>query len=216
MHIPNESAITEPLRELLKKDAEWAWHPEHDKAIENLKAVLTNKPVLAFFDVKQPVTIQADASQSGLGACLMQRGKPVAYASRAMTRAEQNYAQIEKEMLAICFATSKFHQYVYGKSAVSVQTDHKPLESILKKPLCKAPPRLQRLMLRLQPYDLDVHCVPGKYMYLADTLSRAYIQGEGNAEMEDELSRVVHSSDGHHDVPWARLPSSSGLLLKVP
>ena len=192
-YIPNESAITEPLRELLKKDAEWAWHPEHDKAIENLKAVLTNKPVLAFFDVKQPVTIQADASQSGLGACLVQRGKPVAYASRAMTRAEQNYAQIEKEMLAICFATGKFHQYVYGKSAVSVQTDHKPLESILKKPLCKAPPRLQRLMLRLQPYDLDVHYVPGKYMYLADTLSRAYIQGEGNAEMEDELSRVVHS-----------------------
>ena len=192
-YIPNESAITEPLRELLKKDAEWAWHPEHDKAIENMKAVLTNKPVLAFFDVKQPVNIQTDASQSGLGACLMQRGKPVAYASRAMTRAEQNYAQIEKEMLAICFATSKFHQYVYGKSAVSVQTDHKPLESILKKPLCKAPPRLQRLMLRLQPYDLDVHYVPGKYMYLADTLSRAYIQGEGNAEMEDELSRVVHS-----------------------
>ena len=149
--------------------------------------------MLAFFDVKQPVTIQADASQSGLGACLMQRGKPVAYASRAMTGAEQNYAQIEKEMLAICFVTSKFHQYVYGKSAVSVQTDHKPLETILKKPLCKAPPRLQRLMLRLQPYDLDVHYVPGKYMYLADTLSRAYIQGEGNAEMEDELSRVVHN-----------------------
>ena len=172
---------------------EWAWHPEHDKAIENLKVVLTNKPMLVFFDVKQPVTIQADASQSGLGACLMQRGKPVAYAYRAMTRAEQNYAQIEKEMLAICFATSKFHQYVYGKSAVSVQTDHKPLESILKKPLCKAPPRLQRLMLRLQSYDLDVHYVPGKYMYLAGTLSRAYIQGEGNAEMEDELSRVVHS-----------------------
>ena len=111
-YIPNESAITEPLRELLKKDAEWAWHPEHDKAIENLKAVLTNKPVLAFFDVKQPVTIQTDASQSGLDACLMQRGKPVACASRAMTRAEQNYAQIEKEMLAICFAISKFHQYV--------------------------------------------------------------------------------------------------------
>ena len=76
---------------------------------------------------------------------------------------------------------------------MSVQTDHKPLESILKKPLCKAPPRLQRLMLRLQPYDLDVHYVSGKYMYLADTLSRAYIQGESIAELEDELSRIVHS-----------------------
>ena len=86
-----------------------------------------------------------------------------------------------------------FHQYVYGKSAISVQTDHKPLETILKKPLCKAPPRLQTLMLLLYPYDLEVHYVPGKYMYLADTLSRACIPGEGNAEIEKELSRVVHS-----------------------
>ena len=80
---------------------------------------------------------------------------------------------------------------LYGKSAVSVQTV--TVEIILKKPLCKAPPRLQQLMLRLQPYDLDVHYVPGKYTYLADTLSRAYIQGESNAELEDELSRVVPS-----------------------
>ena len=87
----------------------------------------------------------------------MQKGKPVAYASRAMTSAEQNYAQIEKEMLAIFFATSKFHQYVYGKPKVSLQTDHKPLESILKKPLCTTLPILQWIMLRLQPYDLDVH-----------------------------------------------------------
>ena len=139
-YIPNESAITHPLRELLKKDAEWA---EHDKALDNIKDVLTIKPALAFYDVTQSVTIQTDASQSGLGACMLQKGKPVAYASRVMTQAEQTYAQTEKEMLAICFATSKFHQYVYGKSAVSVQTDHEPLESILKKPLCNAPPRLE-------------------------------------------------------------------------
>ena len=123
----------------------------------------------------------------------MQKGKPVAYASRAMPSAEHNYAQIEKEMLAICFATSKFHQYVYGKPKVSVQTDHKPLDSIFKKSLCKASPILQRLMLRLQPYDLDVHYGPGKYMYLAATRSRAYFQGESSAELEDELSRIVHS-----------------------
>ena len=120
----------------------------------------------------------------------MQKGKPVAYASRAMTSAEQNYAQIEKEMLAICFATSKFHQYVYGKPNVSVQTDHKPLESIMKKPLYKALPILQRLMLRLQPYDLDVHNMPGKYMYLVE---RYPVQGESSAELGDELSRIVHS-----------------------
>ena len=73
-YIPNESAIDEPLRELLKKDAEWNWQPQHDKAIGSLKAGLTCKAVLAFYDVNEPVTVQADASQSGLRACLMQKG----------------------------------------------------------------------------------------------------------------------------------------------
>ena len=192
-YIPNELTITQPQRELLKKDAKWTWHPKHDKTLDNLTAVLTSKPALAFYDVTQPFTIQADASKSGLGACILKKGKPVAYASRAMTLAELIYAHIETEMLAIGFATSKFHHYVYGKCAVSVQPDHKPLECILKKPQIKAPQRLQRMMLRLHPYDLDVHYVPGKYMYLADTLSRDCVPGEGNAEIEEELSRIVHS-----------------------
>ena len=192
-YIPNESAITAPLRELLKKDAEWSWNHEHDRAMDKLRDILSSEPVLAFYDVTRPVTIQADASQSGLGAGLLQDGKPVAYASRSMTSAEENYSQIEKEMLAMCFATSKFHQYIYGKPGICVQTDHKPLESILKKPMCKAPPRLQRLMMRIQPYDLIVSYVPGKYMYLADTLSRAYVKGEPEVSLDEEMSRVVHS-----------------------
>ncbi len=53
-----------------------------------IKRALTSDPVLAFYDPEQPVTVQADASQSGLGACLMQQGKPVAYASRTLTTAE--------------------------------------------------------------------------------------------------------------------------------
>ena len=129
-YIPHESVTTAPPRNLLKKDAKWDWQHEHDQAIDKLKKTLTSNPVLAFYDVTRPVTIQADASQSGLGACLLQDGKPIAYASRAMTSAETNYAQIEKEMLAICFATKKFHQYIYGKPSVKVQSDHKPLEII--------------------------------------------------------------------------------------
>ena len=86
-YILNESAVTQPLRELLK-NAEWTGHPEHDNVLDDLKEVLTSKPALAFYDVTQPVTIQADASQPDLGACTRQKGKPVAYASRAMTQAE--------------------------------------------------------------------------------------------------------------------------------
>ena len=74
--------------------------------------------------------MQCDASQAGLGACLVQDGKPVAFASRSLSSAEKNYAQIEKELLAIVFASEKFHHYVYGHGSVTVESDHKPLEYI--------------------------------------------------------------------------------------
>ena len=67
----------------------------------------------------------------GLGAALLQEGQPIAFASRALTDTETRYAQIEKEMLAIVFAAEKFDQYTFGHS-ITVQSDHTPLESILK------------------------------------------------------------------------------------
>ena len=84
----------------------------------------------------------------GLGACLMQDGHPVAYASRSLTPTEVQYAQIEKELLAIVFAMEKFETYLYGRK-VLVESDHKPLEAIFKKSLLSAPKRLQRMLLRL-------------------------------------------------------------------
>ena len=130
-------------------------------------------PFFKFFDPKEEVEIQCDASDRGLGACLMQRGQPGAYASRSMTATEVNYAQIEKELLAILFAVERFEQCVYGQP-VMIQTDHKPLESIFCKSLLSAPKRLQRMLLRLQKFDLQVSYKKGTEMYLADTLSRAY------------------------------------------
>ncbi|XP_069110060.1 uncharacterized protein [Argopecten irradians] len=90
-----------------------------------------------------------------------------------MTSAETRYAQIEKEMLAITFACERFHQYIHGQD-VAVETDHKPLITLFKKPLNDCPMRIQRLMLRLQKYSLDVSYTPGKFMYTSDALSRAY------------------------------------------
>ena len=100
-------------------------------------------------------------------------GRPLAYASRALTSAERNYAQIEKELLAIVFATERFDQYTYGRSVI-VESDHKPLEAILAKPLVSAPKRLQKMILRLQRYDLDVRYKKGRELYIVDTLSRHY------------------------------------------
>ena len=89
----------------------------------------------------------------GLGACLMQHGQLLEYASWAMTKARVNYAQIEKELLAIVFGLDQLEQYVQGRP-VKVETNHKPLESIFKMSLISAPKRLQRMMLQLQKYHL--------------------------------------------------------------
>ena len=148
------SQITEPIRLLIRQDIEFQWNYEQQTAFNQIKDILTSNPVLKYFDVSKPVTVQYDASKSGLGAVLLQDNQPVAYASRSLTDTEARYAQIEKELLSAVFALERFNQYTFGKQ-VMVESDHKPLETIVKKPLANAPPRLQRLLLRLQKYDLS-------------------------------------------------------------
>ncbi|KAL9986304.1 hypothetical protein ACROYT_G000436, partial [Oculina patagonica] len=149
--IPNLADLTQPLRELLHKEVEWHWSERQEKAFRAIKEKLTSDATLQYYDVETPLTVSVDASSYGLGACLLQEGRPVCYASRSLNSAEKNYAQIEKELLAIVYGCTKFHQYVYGKK-VKVQTDHKPLEALFKKPLFQTPQRLQRMMLRLQQF----------------------------------------------------------------
>ena len=74
--------------------------------------------------------------------------KPVAFASKAVTDVESRYANIERELLAVVYGYEKFHTYLYDRS-FTIHTDHKPLESIPLKHLTAAPPRLQRMLLRL-------------------------------------------------------------------
>ena len=153
---PGLSELTTPIRTLLKDDAEFLWEESvHGECFKHVKAVIASAPVLKFYDPSEEAVLQCDASQHGLGASLMQNGQPVAYASRSLTDTESNYAQIEKELLAIVFGVEKFESYVYGRK-FKVETDHKPLESILKKSLLSAPKRLQMMMLRLQNFDFEV------------------------------------------------------------
>ncbi|PFX12349.1 Retrovirus-related Pol polyprotein from transposon 17.6 [Stylophora pistillata] len=176
--LPHLSDETAPLRQLLEKDVEWHFEEHHHHAVQWLKNLVTSTPILTYYDPNLPLRITADPFKSGLEAVLEQghqdTWKPVAFASRAMTQSEQNYAQIEKEILAIVFACECFHEYSYGR-AVTVRSDHKPLKAIFTKPLSKAPPRLQRLLLRIQRYDLHVQYTPGTDIPVADALSRAYL-----------------------------------------
>ena len=88
-----------------------------------------------------------------------------------------HYAQIEKELLSVVFGVEKFSEFLYGRHFV-VETDHKPLESIVRKSLLSSPKRLQRMLLHLQKYDLDVVHKRGVEMYMADTLSCAYLKNK--------------------------------------
>lgn len=189
-HLSDDCEI---LRQLTHRDSIWEWTDVQEEAFGRLKDKIAKAPVLKYYDPKQELTLQCDASETGLGAALTQGGKPVAFASRALTQTEKGYAQIEKECLAIVFGAEKFHQYTYGRK-VTVQSDHKPLENIVRKPLLSAPKRLQRMLLRLQSYEIDVTYVPGRDMVLADTLSRAYLpesSGAGSLEAEIETVNMV-------------------------
>ena len=113
-----------------------------------LKKLVTSVPLLAYYDPPKELVIQCGASSTGFGSTLMQEGKPLAYASRALSTTEVGYAQIEMECLAIVLSLERFHQNTFGRKTI-VNTDHKPLETIVKKPLCKAPKRIQGMLLRL-------------------------------------------------------------------
>lgn len=190
-YVPDLSSKTQVLRNVTEEKNQFQWAAVEQKSFEELKAILTSSPILKFFDPNKEIKISSDASSFGLGAVLLQRHDnewmPVAYASRVMSDAETRYAQIEKKMLAISFACEHFHQYIFGQ-VVEVETDHKPLVSIFKKSLNDCPLRLQRLLLRVQKYDLRIGYTPGKCMHTADALSRG-------TDMSTKLTKSAQEED---------------------
>ena len=100
---------------------------------------------------------------------LLQDNKPVAFASKSVIRTECSYANIERELLAVVFSCERFHTYIYCSNVV-VETDHKPLEMIRLMNFTSAPPRLQRMLLRIQGYDMIITYHPGREMIVADAM----------------------------------------------
>ena len=182
--LPQLSTVTAPLRILLEKTTEWSWMEEQDKSFESLQKMVTEAPVLKCYDAARPVTLSVDASSCGVGAVLFQDGSPIAYASKAFTDTQKRYAQIEKELAAIVYGCDKFYQYLFGRP-FEVETDHKPLETIMKKPLAETPLRLQKMLLKLQKYNMTVRYKKGKELYVADALSRNYMKKTDESENDD-------------------------------
>ena len=193
--VENASNMTVHLRKLIEDKSDWNFSYEHQQELENMKVYLSTHLLLQYYDPTKPAKITSDASKYGLGAVLQQlvenQWRPVSYASRSLSECEINYAQIEKECLALQFGICRFHQYIYGRAFVA-ETDHMPLVTIFKKALCDTPPRLQRMILKLQPYDFSLEFVKGKHNIVADTLSRAFIDNNGVESSDYEMEQVVH------------------------
>lgn len=192
----NLSDVTEPLRGLIHKNVEWYWREEQQKSFETIKRMIKTAPVLKFYDVNKPVKLSVDASSFAMGCCLMQDNQPVAYATKALTKGQQILPQIVKEAMAIRFGCKKFHEYIYGKE-LEVESDHKPLETIFKKPITNAPMRLQKILWDVLPYAPRVKYVRGSEIPIADTLSRDCHQNKTNEPNGEtlQINMIVSITD---------------------
>ena len=183
----NLSETVLPLRNLLKQNVEFNWRMAQEGAFVSAKRLIASSASLRYYNVKLPVTLQVDASDEAIGGVLMQEGRPVCFTSHTLNKTEKQYAQIEKECLAIVTCMKKWHQYLFGKQNIIVHTDHQPFETIFMKPLGNAPRRLQRMMLQLQQYNFEVLYKRGKGPHIADTLSRAPLEKTASLDLETEV-----------------------------
>ena len=181
------------LNDLLHKDKKWYWTEEHSKAVDAIKESVTSADTLAHYDPTLPLTLACDASPVGVGAVISHtypdgKEKPIAYASRKLTKAENNYAQIQKEALGIVYGVQKFKQYLLGRK-FNLHTDHKPLLSIFhpQKGIPEvAASRLQRWAITLSAYDYEVRYQPSAQHGNADALSRLPLDHDEALESDEE------------------------------
>ena len=158
--IKNYSDIIQPLRQLTHEDTQWVWGKQRDQAFEQIKKMLATRPMLAYFDPRKDTILTVDASPTGLGGILSQQDghgelNIVTYASKALSDVEKRYSQTEREALSVIWACEHYHLYLYGQP-VTVLTDHMPLLGMINKPGAKLSVRVERWVIRLQPYDVTL------------------------------------------------------------
>ena len=120
------------------------WHEDHERTYDDLKRYIGSESCLSYYHPQKETVLEGDASRKGLGACLLQGNKPVAFASKTLTPTQSAFSNIERETLAIVNGVTKFHTYLFGKPFVII-TDHNILLMIHNKPYH---PRLQRLLIK--------------------------------------------------------------------
>ena len=196
--IHNLSTKLKPLNNLLKSETKWQWTPECEKTFLEVKQILQSAPILAHYDPKLPVTVACDASPVGIAAVLSHRysdgsERPVAYASRTLTKAEMKYAQIDREALAIIFGVKKFNEYLFGRSFILI-TDNRPLTHIFapsKMLPTVANARIQRWAIYLGAHNYTIEHRSAKDHTNVDGLSRLPAETEDD---EEDPVKILHVS----------------------
>ena len=175
--IANFAAIACPLTDKTKSKEpnKIEWSDNQELSFQTLKERLTSSPILRLPDIEKPFVLRTDASNSGIGAVLLQEHDgnvfPVAFASKKLLPREVNYSVMEKECLAVVWAIKKFQRYLYGRE-FTLQTDHEPLAYMQKAKVVNS--RIMRWALSLQPYCIRIEAIRGKENVGADYLSRSY------------------------------------------
>jgi len=184
--IKNFAEYSRHITRLCKKNVQFHWSEECEKAFHYLKNSLISPKILQYPDFSKPFCVTTDASKHACGAMLSQDHNgtqlPVSYASRAFTKGESNKSTIEQELTAIHWAIVHFRPYLYGKKFL-VRTDHRPLTYLfsMKNPSSK----LTRIRLDLEEYDFEVEYLRGKENFVADALSRINIEDLKNLQYEN-------------------------------
>jgi hypothetical protein len=196
--------IVKPLTIQLKKGQAINHTKEFVETFQKCKSLLTSSHILQYPDLTQPFNLTTDASNVAIGAVLSQgpigKDKPVAFASRTLTKSEENYSTIEKELLAIVWACKYFRPYLFGRK-FTLYTDHQPLVYVfnLKDPNS----RLVRWRLSLEEFDYDIKYRAGKQNVVADGLSRIKISeinlnsNESDSSSSDITMHSANTDDSH-------------------
>lgn len=173
-YIERFAIIAQPITKLTKKDFEFMWGDEQERAFTTLKSKLIDRPLLGLYNRNAITELHTDASKVGLGGILLQRQAngqlhPIAYYSRQTTKQEQRYHSYELEALAVVCALKRFRVYLLG-SNFKVVTDCSALRTTFTKR--DLVPRVGRWWLTLQEYDFNIEYRAGTKMAHVDALSR--------------------------------------------
>ena len=200
--IPNYSDRTSKLRELVTDTAKWNWTDDHEHSFQILKDSLSSSCLIHYFDPKLETELICDASPIGVAATVVQKDtggnrKVVAHGSRALTKTEQKYGQIEREALSILFGCLKFQIYLLGEK-FTILTDHLPLIPCFNNPKTQQPYRIERMRMKLQRFDYDVKHIPGK-SNISDYMSRhlntsSYEPTKQEREIEAHVHFIIQKS----------------------